>query len=125
VQSDAIVLEGIEFVGPHGVLEHERRFGCRFRLDLTLAFDVERAGQTDRLEDTIDYSAVAETVVRIGTEQSFWLLERLAESICASILDGFPVRRVDLTLRKLHPPIGGTPYAVGVRVSRSRGERRA
>lgn len=120
MRSDEILLEGVEFVGPHGVLEHEREFGCRFRVDLVLGFDVERAGQTDRLADTVDYSAVAETVVRIGTGESFWLLEKLAETICDAVLEGFPVGRVDLTLRKLHPPIGGTPHAVGVRMSRRR-----
>ncbi len=120
MHSDEILLEGLEFVGPHGVLEHERRFGCRFRVDLTVAFDVGRAGQTDRLSDTIDYSEMAETVLAIGTGESFWLLERLAESICAAILDRFPVTAVDLTLRKLHPPVGGNPHAVGVRVSRRR-----
>ncbi len=120
MRSDEILLEGLEFVGPHGVLAHEREFGCRFQVDLALGFNVGRAGQTDRLKDTIDYSAVADTVVRIGTGDSFWLLEKLAESVCAAILDAFPVSRVTLTVRKLHPPVSGTPHAVGVRMSRTR-----
>ena len=120
MQSDEIILEGLEFVGRHGVLDHERRYGCRFQVGLTLSFDVDHPGRTDRLTDTVDYSAVAETVLRIGTGESFQLLERLAETICSQILAQFPVSRVELTLRKLHPPVSGTPHAVGVRVTRDR-----
>ncbi len=120
MQTDEIFVSGLEFVGRHGVLEHERRLGCRFSVDLTLGFDVQTAGRTDKLTDTIDYSAVANTVLSIGSGESYWLIERLAESICSAILDRFDAVRVDLTLRKLRPPVGGTPHAVGVRVSRSR-----
>jgi dihydroneopterin aldolase len=119
---DEIRIEGLSFVGRHGVFDHERRDGCRFCLDVTLETDTRLAAATDRLADTVDYGAVAECVLAVAAGPSFHLLERLVDRMCAAVLERWPVAAVTLNLRKLDPPIPGPALAVAVKVRRTRAE---
>ena len=102
---DKIILKGIRFHGYHGVAESERRIGQRYEIDVELMRDLSAAGQTDELVHTIDYAQVVGLIVKIGTEQSFQLIEALAETIATTILDRFTVNEVHITVKKLSPPI--------------------
>jgi dihydroneopterin aldolase len=117
---DRVFVEGLEFVARHGVFEHERREGCRFRLDLELRLDLSGAGESDKLRDAIDYAVVARRALAVVDGPSVHLLERLATLICEALLADFPADEVTVTLRKLAPAIQGAPGAVGVRLTRRR-----
>ncbi len=118
VARDTVFIEGLEFVGLHGVFDHERRDGCRFRVDLEIDVDAAVAARDDRLADTVDYGRLAATVLECSRTTSFRLIESLAEAICRRVLEDLPVHRVRLTLRKLQPPVPGQPVSVGVRLVR-------
>lgn len=120
---DAITIEGLEFTGLHGWYEHERQYGCQFSVDLKMEFDLKAAGQSDRLGDSVDYSAVAGLICRIGQGESHRLIEHLAQAIVDGVLEQFPkIEAVELTLRKLHPPMAGAPKAVALRMACRRAE---
>ena len=102
---DKLILKGIRFHGHHGVPEEERHVGGHYEIDATLGCDLVNAGTTDTLTDTIDYAQVVTRIVEIGTQQSFQLIEALAEKIATRILTEFPVEDVHLVVKKLHPPI--------------------
>lgn len=102
---DNIILKGIRFHGHHGVPEEEREVGGHYEIDATLICSLAKAGNTDDLEHTIDYAKVVNLIIDIGTQQSFQLIEALAETIASEILLRFPVEKVHLTVKKLHPPI--------------------
>ena len=103
---DKIILKGIRFHGHHGVPEAERQIGGHYEIDATLGCStLENPGRTDALADTIDYSEVVTRIIEIGTQQSFQLIEALAEKIAAVILEQFAVNEVHLIVKKLHPPI--------------------
>ena len=53
---DQIQIRGLRVYAYHGVKESEKEKGQPFELDITLWTDIRRAGATDRLEDTINYS---------------------------------------------------------------------
>ena len=116
--SDQIFIEGLTFIGRHGVFDHERRDGVRLKIDLTLHTDVRNAADHDRLSHTTDYAAVAQTVLEIGMGESFHLLEALAERICEVVLARHGPNQIDLTLRKLAPPLAAYADAVGIRLTR-------
>jgi dihydroneopterin aldolase len=118
--TDRIFVEGLELVARHGVFEHERREGCRFRIDLELCLDLAPAGESDRLRDTVDYAAVTRRVLAVAHGPSCHLLERLATAVCDALLADFPIDEVAITLRKLAPAIDGAPSAVGVHLRRRR-----
>ena len=102
---DSIIIKGIRFHGHHGVSETERQVGGHYEIDATLSCSLRTAGRSDALEDTIDYAGVVDLIVDIGTQRSFQLIEALAETITSEIIKHFPVETVQLTVKKLHPPI--------------------
>jgi dihydroneopterin aldolase len=102
---DKIILKGIRFHGHHGVPEAERQVGGHYEIDATLGCTLANPGRTDALADTVNYAKVVARIVEIGTQQSFQLIEALAEKIAAVILEQFAVDEVHLIVKKLHPPI--------------------
>ncbi len=102
---DKLILKGIRFHGHHGVPEAERQVGGHYEIDATLGCNLANSGRTDTLTDTIDYSDAVTRIVEIGTQQSFQLIEALAEKIATVILTEFAVEEVHLIVKKLHPPI--------------------
>jgi dihydroneopterin aldolase len=100
-----IALRRIEFDGRHGNTAVERRATRKFEVDVELDVDARAAETSDRLADTVDYSAVAEVIVGIGTGEPHHLLESLARQMVDTIGRRFTTaRRVRLELRKLNPP---------------------
>ena len=62
---DRIVIAGLRELGVHGVLAEEQTRPQPFEVDVELSVDASRAGESDALEHTVDYSAVAESVSRV------------------------------------------------------------
>lgn len=120
IKTDAILIEGITFHAYHGASDEEQAIGHRYSVDVVLEFDIRAAAQSDDLSQTINYSAVAKRVLAIGTENRFRLIETLAESIAADILQNFPASAVEVTVRKLLPPMKVPAQATGVRIRRER-----
>ena len=65
----------------HGVLPEEQARAQPFEVDLELDVDLEPAGESDELDDTVDYAAVCERCSRWSTTERYQLLERLAARI--------------------------------------------
>lgn len=120
MSSDIIAVTGISAFGHHGVLEHERRDGQRFVVDLEVTTDVTAAAVSDDLEDTVDYSALAREVVEIVEGPACDLIETVAARIADQMLTHEGVQRVRVTLHKPEAPVG-VPFAdVSVTVVRPR-----
>ena len=105
---DKIVLTGLHFYGYHGCLPEEKRHGQPFHFDLVLETELERAGQTDDLTQTVDYSAVYGVVKAVVEGPSYDLIERVGQVIADRILAQFPlVQALTVTVHKPQAPIGG------------------
>ena len=52
--SDKMRIDGIEALGYHGLFEVERENGQPFIVDVELELDLEKAGNSDDLNDSID-----------------------------------------------------------------------
>lgn len=121
MESDQIIVQGIEFYAYHGVPDAEQQIGHRYRVDLVADLDLREAGRTDDLRHTVSYGDLARLVIQIGTSQQRRLLESLAEQMCAAILEQFPqIQRVELFLAKRLPPTGTITELAGVKLIRSR-----
>ena len=118
---DRIYIKGLDVFAYHGVMPKEKRDGQRFVLDITLDCDLSRAGRTDRLEDTVDYTAVMDAAVQAMTENSYDLIERAASRTAEAILRAEAnVERVTLCLRKPEAPIDKIFDYVAVEITRER-----
>jgi dihydroneopterin aldolase len=119
--SDVIFVNGLLVHGHHGVMAHEEKVGQRFVIDLELAIDLAEAGRSDKLADTVSYSAVVDTATRAFTRDSFRLVEAAAAAVADALIAGFPqVISVRVTLHKPHAPIAAIFNDVGVSILRKR-----
>jgi 7,8-dihydroneopterin aldolase/epimerase/oxygenase len=115
---DRIFISGIREMGVHGVLPEEQVRPQPFQVDIELIVDVTAAGESDELEDTVDYSAVCEAVSRVVTSEQYHLLERLATRIAEVCRADPRVVGAVVEVRKLHPPVRALVDYVAVRVER-------
>jgi dihydroneopterin aldolase len=113
-----IEIEKMEFYAFHGHFKEEQIVGNKFQIDLTIEADLDRASETDRLEDTLDYQ-VAFRLVKKEMDKNSNLLEHIGKRILDSIysnLDG--VLKATVRIRKMNPPMGGHINSVAVIMSR-------
>lgn len=95
-----IRLEGLSLFGHHGARPYEKEAGQRLEVDVELDPVDDRAENSDRLADAVDYDALYGTVREVVEGRSFHLLEALAAATAEAILDGFRVRRVRVRIAK-------------------------
>ncbi len=97
---DTIFISDLQIETIIGIYDWERRVRQTVSLDLEMAADIGKAAATDRIEDTLNYKAVAKRLIEFVGGSEFRLVETLAERIAAIVIDEFDVSRVRLTLRK-------------------------
>jgi dihydroneopterin aldolase len=115
---DRILISGLRELGVHGVLPEEQLRPQPFEVDIELIVDASAAGESDDLEETVDYGAVCEAVSRIVSSEQYRLLERLATRIAEVCRADPRVAGVVVEVRKLHPPVRALLDHVAVRVER-------
>ena len=118
--TDQIFVEGIKFHGFHGLTKLERQVGVRLSVDVTLHFDLERSGRSDRMGDTLDYARIYQKVIEVGRGPSHRLLESFALTVIIALLKEFPAEQAKVRVRKETPVIDGIVDAVGVEMARTR-----
>ena len=97
---DIIFIRDLRIDTVIGIYDWERSIKQTVHIDLELATDIARAAASDRIEDTLNYKAVAKRVIVFVEESSFQLVETLAERIVALVREEFSVAWVRLTLNK-------------------------
>lgn len=112
-----ITLRGLAATGFHGVLEHERRDGQTFSVDLR--FETALEPGHDDLSATVNYAEVASTVVDRITGAPVQLIETLASHIADDVLAINGVRTVEVTVHKPQAPVPVAFTDVAVTVIRS------
>ena len=113
-----ILLREIGFDGRHGNTAIERKSLRKFEVDMEVEVDGDSGQRTDRLQDTIDYSALAELIVSLGAGEPHHLLESLARRMLDALEAKVPNGRFTLELRKMNPPsCPGHPKFSAVRLS--------
>ena len=118
MQGDVVFIEDLRIQTVIGVFDWEREITQTISLDIEMTFDIEKAARTDRIEDTLDYKAVAKRLIAFVEGSEFQLVEALAEHCARIILEEFPVTSVRLKLSK--PGAVRSSSAVGVVIRRER-----
>ncbi|HET6655530.1 MAG TPA: dihydroneopterin aldolase [Gammaproteobacteria bacterium] len=83
-----------------GIYDWERKVRQTVSLDLEMATDIRKAAATDKIDDALDYKAVAKRLIAYVEGQSFELVETLAERVAEVVLKEFPVPWLRLSLSK-------------------------
>ena len=102
---DFIEITAIRCYGYIGYLPEEQVLGQWFEVDLMIGFDLAPAGNSDLLEDTLDYRQAITIVKRLISTEKFALIEKLATAISQEILTLDKVQQVRVRLSKPAAPI--------------------
>jgi dihydroneopterin aldolase len=100
-----VEVTGLSLYTHHGVTEEERKVGQRLVLDLRFDVGDVDATVTDRIEDTVDYGAVCETVSLVAQQRSYRTLERLCSAIADRLLADYDAEAVWVKATKPEPPL--------------------
>lgn len=118
---DRISIRGLRVRGHHGVLDHERRDGQDFIIDVTLEIDAAPAGASDDLSDTVDYGTLAAQLAEVVAGPPVNLIETLAARLADVCLADSRVRAAEVAVHKPHAPVTVPVEDVVVTVRRTRG----
>ena len=101
-----------------GIYDWERRIRQNVVLDLDMGTDIGRAARSDKIEDTLDYKAVAKRLIQFVSTSEFKLVETLAERVAELVMKEFSVKWVKVTLHK--PGAVSGSKSVGVVIERGK-----
>jgi dihydroneopterin aldolase len=114
VGGDRIRVRALRLWAHVGVLDVERAEGQWFELDLELAVDLARAGCSDALGDTLDYSLLITALQHQARLIRCQTLEHYSERILDLVEELYGPVPIRLELRKCHAPVPGFGGVVAV-----------
>jgi FolB domain-containing protein len=118
--TDLIKIRGLRAKTRIGVTEQERAVEQVVVIDIDIQADLVRSGESDELEDTIDYDATITQVVALVRAGERKLLEHLAEEIGGLITRHPGVKGVTVEIAKENLPVEEDVDSVVVRIERPR-----
>jgi 7,8-dihydroneopterin aldolase/epimerase/oxygenase len=116
---DIIFLGGLEINTIIGIYDWERETKQTVVLDIEMAFDIQKAAETDDIQHALDYKTVSKRIISFVEASQFLLVEKLISEIAAIIRNEFNVPWVKITLNKK----GAIRGASDVGIIIERGER--
>ncbi len=103
-----------------GIYPEEREKRQEILVNITLYADLRPAGQSDQIEDTVDYKRVKQAILAMAESSSFYLVERLAERAAEIALEDPKVERVEVVIDK--PGALRFARSVAVAITRERAD---
>lgn len=102
---DTMTLNGMKFYGYHGVFAEENKLGQQFWVDLELRLDLEKAAQTDDLNESINYAELHALTKKIVEGPPCKLIEALAGRIASALLQTYTgIHELTVRVTKPNPP---------------------
>ena len=98
--TDRILIDRLELSSHIGVPDEERAAAQRLTVNLVLEPLRDFTALGDALENTVDYFLVCAEIKALSLVRPRRLLETLAEDIATLLLARFPLRAVEVELRK-------------------------
>ncbi len=115
-----IRLKNIRIFTNHGCLIEEEKIGSDYLVNLKVRADLSKAAKTDSLKDTVDYVMLQQIVTNEMSVRSK-LLEQVGQRIIDRIFKEISLaEKVEITISKLNPPIGGDVEEVSVKMQSKR-----
>ena len=116
---DKIRINNLEVFANHGVFPEENSLGQKFIISAVLYVDTHKAGITDDLTKSVHYGEVCSLISKVTKENTFMLIERLAEVIAEQVLLAYDkISEIDVEVKKPWAPIAQTIDYVAVSINR-------
>ncbi|MCT2535302.1 dihydroneopterin aldolase [Aquibacillus koreensis] len=118
---DKIYLNQMQFYGYHGLFPEENKLGQRFNVDLVLELDLGKAGQSDDMDDSINYGTVFNVTKEVVEGKSRNLVEAVAHDIAERLFSSFDkLQACTVKVYKPDPPIPGHYQSIAIEIYRER-----
>ena len=111
---DVIRVDDLRVWAHVGVLDHERRDGQWFRIDLALHLDITEAASADSLEATADYSLAVKALQTLASDIQCQTIEHFSERMFDVLEQLYGSIPIQLRLSKCRPPIPGFDGTVSI-----------
>jgi 7,8-dihydroneopterin aldolase/epimerase/oxygenase len=115
---DTIFLDQVAVQTKLGVPDWERLKPQTIILDIEIGYDLSKSCQSDAIKDTIDYGLVVKRIRETLTDNSFKLVEALAEHICQMVIKEFQAESVKIKVAK--PAVLPNLKSLGVIITRNK-----
>lgn len=116
---DKIKISNLEVFCNHGVFKEENVLGQKFLISAVLYTDTRMAGASDDLTKSIHYGEVSENINRFMKENTFQLIETVAEKLARHLLlTTKNLEKISLEIKKPWAPIGLPLETVSVEIER-------
>ena len=103
---NCIKIKQLEVFEYHGCEEQEKINGQKFYIDANLYTDISVEGNTDDLNETVNYAEVCDFINKFLTKNRFDLIDAAAWQCTTELLKSFPkFRDVDFTIYNPQSPI--------------------
>lgn len=113
-----IEIEGMEFYAYHGHFKEEQIVGNKFLVNIAIETDCDSAGESDRLDDALNYQVVYRLIQK-EMEKKSHLLENIAKRILDSLYAEFEtIKHARVKISKMNPPMGGQIEKVSITMER-------
>lgn len=116
---DIIFLGGLEIETIIGIYDWERETKQTIILDIEMAFDIQKAAETDDIQYALDYKTVSKRIISFVEDSQCLLVERLISEIADILRHEFNVPWVRIKLNKK----GAISSAKDVGITIERGEK--
>lgn len=120
MKKDYVEVLGVKVFGFHGVFEEEKTKGQEFVVDVRLYLSLRTAGQSDDVQDTVNYAEIVKLIEERVQSPSVNLIETLAEQIANACLGFEIVDKVRVKVHKPHAPLSASFDDVAVCIYRDR-----
>ena len=117
---DCIRIHGLWVETHVGATDAERANAQPVLIDLDIGADLQEAGRSDDLGDTINYAEVTTLVADLVADENVSLLEHLAQRVADAVLAVEGVETVSVQIAKETPPVVENVQDITVRIERSR-----
>ncbi|CAB4480653.1 Dihydropteroate synthase [Rhizophagus irregularis] len=97
---DKIIIKDLEVHNIIGVDSWERVKKQPVIINLIIYTDISKAGDTDHLPYSIDYSSITKSITKFSEESSFKSIEALADAIAKLCITEFHISKVNIRLEK-------------------------
>ena len=98
--TDTVFLHELKVETIVGIWDWERKIRQTVSIDLEMGADIRRAAETDSIDDTLNYKAVAKRLQQFVADSEFRLVETMAEKIAELVLAEFDLPWVRVRVSK-------------------------
>ncbi len=112
-----IYLNQVRFFAFHGLFEEEQKTGNEFEVNLAVSYDP--GGELiDELAETVNYASLF-SILQEEMQKPRELLETFVMEVADLLHKTYPsIKKIDISLSKLNPPIAKFTGEVGVEYSK-------